>query len=195
VLTIGIAIFEDAEELDFVGPFEVFGVAAKLGADCRTVIVGEHKNTTRCRHGLRVMAEYDLSDVPPLDLLIVPGGAGARTRAADHSPIVQFVRAHKGAVASVCTGALILAAAGALAGRAATTHHSAYELLGDYGVPVERGTRFVVAGPTATSAGVTAGIDLALALVARYWGDAIAEGVAEEIEWGASNWRTAASRE
>jgi transcriptional regulator GlxA family with amidase domain len=97
---------------------------------------------------------------------------------------LEFVRAQKGLVASVCTGALILAEAGLLTGLAATTHHSAFDLLEQYrDVCVRRGERWIIGERIATSAGVSAGVDLALALVANFWGEGVAGKVAENLEW------------
>ncbi|HEY8133365.1 MAG TPA: DJ-1/PfpI family protein [Thermoanaerobaculia bacterium] len=182
--TIGILIFDDVEELDFVGPLEVFGMAARHGADCRTLLIAEELNEVRCRYGMRVIPEFTLDNAPPLDLLIVPGGLGARTDARQNPKILDFVRRQQGMVASVCTGALILANAGLLDGVSATTHHNAFDLLRESPqVDVREGVRFIIHDRVATSAGVSAGIDLALALVAREWGDSIAATVEANLEW------------
>ena len=187
--TFGFLLFNDVEELDFVGPLEVFGIAASLGTDCRTVLVAQERKATRCRHGLSVVPDYDFAGVPALDLLIVPGGRGARTHARENPAILEFVRQQRGFVASVCTGALILAAAGVLDGLPATTHHSSFDLLRRYNrVEVREGVRFVIGAKIATSAGVSAGIDLALALVERHWGAAMAQSVAAELEWSDRGW-------
>ena len=182
--TIGILIFDDVEELDFTGPLEVFGMAANFGAECRTATVAEQRREIRCRHGLRVVPEFSFEDAPPLDLLIVPGGLGARTHARGNIKILDFVRRQSGMVASVCTGALILANAGLLDGLTATTHHNSLDLLRQHAeIDVRERTRFIMHDRVATSAGVSAGIDLALALVAREWGESVAEKVAANMEW------------
>jgi len=184
VKTVGILIFDDVEELDFTGPLEVFGMAAHFGADCRTVTIAEQRKEIRCRHGLRVVPEFSFHDAPSLDLLIVPGGLGARTHARANAKILDFVRQQSGMVASVCTGALILANAGMLDGLTATTHHNSLDLLRQHAqIDARERTRFIIHDRVATSAGVSAGIDLALALVARKWGEAVAEKVAENLEW------------
>lgn len=190
--TVGILIFEDVEELDFVGPLEVFGMAARFGAPCRTVVVAEQKEPVRCRHGLRVVPDCTLDQCPSLAVLIVPGGLGARTHARQNRRILHFVREQEGMVASVCTGALILAAAGILDGLPATTHHASLDLLREHeAVIVQDAIRFAISEHVATSAGVSAGIDLALALVARTWGESVAEKVAGNLEWRSSEWRAA----
>jgi len=137
-----------------------------------------------------------LQEAPALDLLIVPGGLGARTHVRENPQILEFVRRQRGTVVSVCTGALILAAAGMLDGLSATTHHSSLDLLREYGqITIQEGTRFVMHERVATSAGVTAGIDLALALVAREWGHSVAESVAANLEWESTSWKQAPSDE
>jgi len=187
--TIGILVFDDAEELDFVGPLEVFGTAARFGADCQILTVAEGTTPIRARNGLVIVPSCSFENAPPLAILIVPGGLGARTQARQNQHILQFVRAQKGLVASVCTGALILAEAGLLTNMAATTHHSAFDVLEQYpGVSVRRGERWIIGEQIATSAGVSAGVDLALALVASYWGVEIAEKVAENLDWNSTAW-------
>jgi putative intracellular protease/amidase/predicted N-acetyltransferase YhbS len=184
VKTVGILIFDDVEELDFTGPLEVFGMAAHFGASCRTVTIAEQRKEIHCRHGLRVVPDFSFDDAPPLDLLIVPGGLGARTHARGNAKILDFVRQQTGTVASICTGALILASAGLLDGLTATTHHNSLDLLRQHAkIDVRERTRFIMHDRVATSAGVSAGIDLALALVAREWGEAVAAKVAANMEW------------
>ena len=189
-ITIGILVFEEAEELDFVGPYEVFGMAAEFEAPCQTVVIAESLESIRCAHGMRVLPDYTIESAPALDLLIVPGGRGARVHARKSSQILEFVRQQKGTVASVCTGALVLAAAGVLNGLDATTHCGHYAQLREYDqVQVREGVRFVMHDRVATSAGVTAGIDLSLALVARLFGQSLAEQIARNLEWESVDWR------
>jgi transcriptional regulator GlxA family with amidase domain len=179
---IGILIFDEVEELDFVGPLEVFGMARQFGANCGTLVTAEEIKPIRCRHGLVVIAGRMFAECPMLDILIVPGGLGARTHARQNTNILNFVRGQRGLVASVCTGALILAAAGVLDGVTATTHHSSLDLLRQYkDVHVQQGVRFVIGQRVATSAGVSAGIDLALALIGRTWNET---GAADHYESG-----------
>ncbi len=188
---IGILVFDDVEELDFTGPLEVFGMAARLGADCTALLVAAHEGEIRGSYGLRFRPNYTLDSCPSLDLLVVPGGYGARTHARSDPVILDYLRKRTGPTASVCTGALILAAAGLLRGHAATTHLSALDLLAEFeDVDVRRGARFTMSDQIFTSAGITAGIDLCLALVARMFGDELAEQVAARLEWGsAGQWR------
>jgi transcriptional regulator GlxA family with amidase domain len=183
VKQIGILVFDDVEELDFVGPLEVFGVAAELGADCRITVLNERIDPIRCHRGLRVLPERTLDESGELDVLIVPGGAGARLGAAKNSRILRFIEEQNGLVASVCTGAFVLASAGVLKNLPATTHHEFFDALAKCKVDVRRNERVVIHERVATAAGVTSGIDLALALVERFWDRDLAMRVAENLEW------------
>lgn len=191
---IGILVFNDVEELDFVGPLEVFGTAARLGAKCQVTITSEDGEPVRARNGLNIIPDCSFDDLPNLSILVVPGGLGARTHAFANPRILQLVRNQSGQVASVCTGALILAEAGVLDNHAATTHHSALDMLRQYKkVTVQGDERWIIEEAIATSAGVSAGIDLSLALVSSRWGLAIAERVAENMEWNSTQWRSDSS--
>ena len=189
-ITIGILVFDEAEELDFVGPFEVFGMAAEFEQPCRTLVISETLKAVRCAHGLRVLPDHAINGTPDLDLLIVPGGRGARLHVRKNPKILEFVRRQKGTVASVCTGAMVLAAAGVLDGIEATTHYAHYDQLREFEhVQLREGVRFVMHDQIATSAGVTAGIDLALALAKRFFGEAVAERIAKNLEWDSAHWK------
>ena len=179
-------MFDEVEELDFVGPLEVFGVAARLVQSLEILTVSKDGRPILGRYGLRVQPGYSFTNCPPLDLLIIPGGKGAREHARYDKETLGFAKAHasKHPIASVCTGALVLAEAGILKGRKATTHHSSLDMLRQYAdVHVLEGTRFVLDDRVATSAGVSAGIDLALELVRNNFGDKIAREVAGIIEY------------
>lgn len=188
---IGILVFDDVEELDFVGPLEVFGMVS-CANQIEILILAETVKEVRCHYGLRIMPSHSLAECPPLDLLIVPGGPGARKHARENPAILEFVRRQQGYLASVCTGALVLAAAGVLKNESATTHHNRLDMLREYrGVAVEDNVRMVIGDRVATSAGVAAGIDLALALLAKWWGEEIAQKVASNMEWESEAWRMA----
>ncbi|HLJ28683.1 MAG TPA: DJ-1/PfpI family protein [Candidatus Angelobacter sp.] len=188
---IGILIFDDVEELDFVGPLEVFGMIS-CANQLEIMIIAETVHEVRCHYGLRVVPSHSLDQCPPLDLLIVPGGPGARKHARENPAILEFVRRQEGYLASVCTGALVLASAGVLKNENATTHHNRLEMLREYpGVKVERDVRLVIGDRVATSAGVSAGIDLSLSLLSRWWGEDVAQQVAENMEWESEAWRMA----
>jgi transcriptional regulator GlxA family with amidase domain len=182
--TIGILVFEDVEELDFVGPLEVFGMAARFGADCQVTIISDDGKPVRARNSLQIIPRCSFDNLPQLAILIVPGGLGARTHALRNPRILEVVRNHTGQIAAICTGALILAEAGLLQNHAATTHHDALDMLRQYAnISVLSNRRWIIEDRIATSAGVSAGIDLALAIVESHWGTVIAARTAENMEW------------
>ncbi len=185
-MDIGILLFNDVEELDFAGPLEVFGMAARITGGITVCTVSKDGTIVRCRYGLRVSPDHSFESCPPLDLLVIPGGKGAREHASNDATILEFVRQHaaRARLMSVCTGALVLAAAGLLQNREATTHWSAIELLkASPLVRVVDSVRFTYANDIATSAGVSAGIDLALEIVRRQSGDDVAQQVAHLMEY------------
>ena len=185
-MRVGILLFDEVEELDFVGPLEVFGVASRLGESLTILTVSKEGRPIQARYGLKVQPDYSFANCPPLNLLIVPGGKGAREYARYDKEIVAFVKALAAnqQVSSICTGALVLAEAGLLAGRRATTHHTAFETLRQYtDVHVVEGARFILEDRIATSAGISAGIDLALELLRIHFGDQVAREVAQIMEY------------
>jgi len=184
--TIGIVAFEDAEELDFVGPWEVFTMAAQANGTDRVVLIAERLEPVRCAKGLRVLPDHTFEDAPPLDVVLVPGGIGTR-REMDNSRLTSWLR-EVGArcrwVTSVCTGSLVLHRAGFLAGRRATTHWSVLDALRELGdVTVLEGRRYVRDGNVVTAAGVSAGIDMALWLVGELHDPDFARGVQRFMEY------------
>jgi transcriptional regulator GlxA family with amidase domain len=195
--TIGILVFDDVEELDFIGPLEVFGIARDNGAPCKTTLVAKTHAEIRAHYGLTFRPECTFANCVALDLLIVPGGPGARGPARHDGATIEFIRKQAGEVASVCTGALILASAGLLSGVRATTHRNRLEMLREYpGVEVDANQRVIFEGRIATAAGITAGIDLSLAIVARHWGEELADKVCKFLEWDrAGEWRSEAQIE
>ena len=194
--TVGILIFDDVEVLDFAGPFEVFSRTRRVAgaesrrtddsAPFRVFTVARSRELVTAVGGLKVMPDYAWSDAPPIDLLVIPGGFGTRALLGDE-PTLAWVRAAASAaslVTSVCTGALVLAQLGLLAGRRATTHWAAHDLLAslDASIHVDRHSR-VVSDGIVTSAGVSAGIDMAFDVVERLCGKAVAEETAHYIEY------------
>jgi transcriptional regulator GlxA family with amidase domain len=171
---IGILIFDGTEELDWAGPWEVLAAWSKQWPDDGVeVFTLAHKSDgpITCAKGLRVLPDYSLDSAPSMQLVIVPGGGGARALVTDE-PTLAWLRAlRKGGVlvTSVCTGALVLAAAGLLRHRPAATWWGAFdELLAiDPTIEPRRDDRFVDDGDVVTAAGVSAGIDMALHLVVR----------------------------
>jgi transcriptional regulator GlxA family with amidase domain len=188
-VNIGIFIFEGAEELDFAGPYEVLTQWAQQAAEEREVFVFTIARSTdpvRCSHGLRVLPDYAWGDAPPLDLLLFPGGR-VRQFLEDEETLdwVRSVRDTGALMTSVCTGAHVYASAGVLENRPATTWFGALDSLAEIDPTIElrRDDRFVDSGEVVTSAGVSAGIDMALHLVARLDSPERAESVRRYIQY------------
>jgi transcriptional regulator GlxA family with amidase domain len=191
---VGVLIFPKAEVLDFCGPFEVLA-AVRLDESRRreqpspfdVFLVAERVEPVTTNGGLRVIPDYVLADCPPLDILIVPGGWGVRQEINNESLIAWIAERGKQVetLASVCTGAMLLGRAGLLEGRHATTHWGSLDWMRETFplVTVEDQLRFVEDGHVITSAGVSAGIDMALRLVARYFGKDIARATARHMEY------------
>jgi transcriptional regulator GlxA family with amidase domain len=189
-LRIGIFVFDGAEELDVVGPFEVFaewGSHSQLRPSVSTF--SWDGSGVRLAKGLRILPAHGADDVGPLHMLVYPGGLGTRPLLAQpgHLEWLRQIRKQTPIMASVCTGALALAAAGLLAGRPATTHHNHYDELAelDPSILVDTEARFVDDGDVVTSAGVAAGIDMALHLVERLESADVAWAVRREIQYQA----------
>jgi transcriptional regulator GlxA family with amidase domain len=195
-LTVGIFIFDGVEVLDFAGPFEVFSRARLVpGIDSRrdeksapfdVFTVAPQTDPITATGGLRVLPHHSFSSHPPIDILILPGGFGTRALLEQPSAC-EWIRRQAAAaqrVASVCTGSLLLARVGLLAGRRATTHWGALELLAslDPTIRIESGLR-VVEDHIVTSAGVSAGIDMALSIIESICGRAVADETAKYIEY------------
>jgi transcriptional regulator GlxA family with amidase domain len=173
VTTIGVALFDGAEELDWAGPWEVLAAWAEQWPDdgVRVFTLAREEGPVTCAKGLRVLPDETWGTAPPLDVLVYPGGRGTRAQLGDEE-VRAWLRgvADSGALmTSVCTGSLVLADAGLLDGRPATTHWGSLELLPTLGrdLEVRPDDRFVDSGDVVTAAGVSAGIDMALHLVAR----------------------------
>ena len=184
--TTGILVFDDAEELDFVGPWEVLTSAAKLNQEDRVVLIAERDAPVRCAKGMRVMPDHTLRDAPPLDVLLIPGGQGTR-REVDNPVIIDWIRKVAPRcqwVTSVCTGALLLHEAGVAKGKRITTHWAFVETMRGRGdATVLEGVRYVRDGNLVTSAGISAGIDMSLWLVGQLRGPEFARTVQKMIEY------------
>jgi transcriptional regulator GlxA family with amidase domain len=170
---IAILLFEGVEELDFAGPWEVLAAWATQYPDDGVSVftVGDSTGPVRCAKGLRVVPDHTWETAPTADVLLVPGGFGVNAKLEDEAFLGRLrADAERGAlVTSVCTGALALAAAGLLRDRPATTYWARLDRLAELEPTVElrRDDRFVDSGEIVTAAGVSAGIDMALHLVAR----------------------------
>jgi len=191
---VGIVIFPEVEVLDFCGPYEVFTVARldearrrEEPSPFRVLLVAEAAAAVTTAGGMRVIPDCLLAVCPPLNILVVPGGWGTR-RQIDNKILIDWI-AERGrqveTLTSVCTGALLLAAAGLLNGRRATTHWRSLSWLRESfpAVTVEEQLRVVEDGHILTSAGISAGIDLALKVVGRSFGEAVARATARHMEY------------
>jgi transcriptional regulator GlxA family with amidase domain len=193
VTTIGIVVFDDAEELDFVGPWEVFCSAGMMiergeapGAEpLKALLIAEKAGPVRCAKGMRVLPDAAFADAPPLDLVLVPGGMGTR-REANNQGMLAWLREIAPRcrfVTSVCTGALLLHEAGISRGRRVATHFNFVEQLRARGANVLTNVRYVEDGNLISAAGVSAGIDMSLWLVGQLVDPKFARKVQRWIEY------------
>lgn len=191
---IGILIFPAVEVLDFCGPYEVFSVTRldkesrlKERSPFKVLLVAESGGPVEATGGLRVIPDHTLESCPSLDVLVVPGGWGTRAKISDRR-LLDWISERGGEVetlASVCTGAMLLGQTGLLDGRRATTHWRSLDWMRESfpKVKVEDHLHVVEDGHVLTSAGISAGIDLALRVVARYHGEEVARAAARHMEY------------
>lgn len=191
---VGLLVFPDVEVLDVCGPFEVFSVTRLDEATRREEpspfdarLIGIDPGPVQATGGLELVPRHTIAECPPLDILVVPGGWGTRRLVGDER-LRAWLRERAPTVetlASVCTGAMLLGTAGLLDGRRATTHWRSLEWMRSAlpNVRVEEHLRVVEDGNVVTSAGISAGIDMALKLVARRHGQAVAEATARHMEY------------
>lgn len=196
--TVGILIFDEVEILDFCGPFEVFSSAVAegeverdAGRLYRAFTIAESAQTVRCRGGLLVQPNHTIEEHPPLDILVVPGGYGTE-QVVENRRLLGWITRHSESVTlttSVCTGAFVLAKSGLLDGKRATTHWAALDDLRSAfpAVVTIDDERVIDEGKIITSAGVSAGIDMALYVVERQHGHVVAAETARGMEY---DWRT-----
>ncbi|MCP4434835.1 MAG: DJ-1/PfpI family protein [Actinomycetia bacterium] len=181
-MQIAIALYPELTALDAMGPYAV--LSQLPGAE--VVLCAPERGRVSDDNGLlHLEVDHALADVPEPDVLLVPGGFVTRSMAREGNPVVEWVRAaHPGTTftTSVCTGSLVLGAAGVLDGLDATTHWSAYDALASFGAK-PTGTRVVRQGKVITAAGVSAGIDMALTLAAAIAGDEVAQAIQLGIEY------------
>jgi len=188
-LATAIVLFDEVEVLDFAGPFEVFSVAGRRsGLEPFTVFtVAEHGRPVLARNGLSINCKHTFADCPALDILVVPGGYGTR-RQLENPAMLQWLSRQGRSVQyllSVCTGALLLAAAGLIDGLAATTHFLAVDELRALATrsEIRAGARIVDNGRVVLSSGVSAGIDMSLHMVSRILGPELATEAARYMEY------------
>ena len=191
--SIGILLFDDAEELDFVGPYEVFTmineVLKRQGKEPEhdVLLLAERDNAVRCAKGMQVLPHATLNQAPALDVLLVPGGQGTRREVKNEALLAWIARSAQDCrwITSVCTGALLLTAAGPARGKRVTTHWGYVSQLRERGEAAEvlENTRYVRDGNVVTAAGVSAGIDMALWLTGQLHAPALARIVQRAMEY------------
>jgi transcriptional regulator GlxA family with amidase domain len=188
---VGVLLFPEVELLDYCGPLEVFTVAARLLErpipSLHVFTIAEREGPLKTRAGSRVLPDYTLESHPRIDILVVPGGWGTR-REVDNAQLISWiggVMATAQITASVCTGVFLLARTGRLGRREVTTHWASLDRLAtDFPeLIVASGVRWVDTGDVVTSAGISAGIDMSLHLVARLFGDDLARRTARQMEY------------
>ncbi|EJL6601020.1 DJ-1/PfpI family protein [Vibrio cholerae] len=189
-MNIGIYIYDEAEVLDFSGPFEVFSTAKRLGAGSWNVfLVSETLEPVKARGGFTVLPDYSFQNHPQIDLLIVVGGVHRNEM--NKSNVLHWVASvdkHAKHIASVCTGAFILVNAGLLKGLAVTTHLEDIPELKQWfpDLVVVEDKRWITASKYTTSGGISAGIDMSLFLVSKFHSQSHVELVAHQMEY---NWQ------
>lgn len=191
-ISVGIFIFNDVEVLDFTGPFEVFFITRKQEAGEKqylysVCLIGLTDGTITTRGGMEVRPHFSINSHPQLDRLIIPGGYGTRQLMHDESLInwLGSFNPRSTRLASVCTGSLLLASAGHLDGKSATTHWTVLDMMEETfpKVKVDRNRHVIIDEEVFTSAGISAGIDLALQMVRLDFGDLQANWTARYMEY------------
>jgi transcriptional regulator GlxA family with amidase domain len=189
-LSIGIALFDGAEELDWAGPWEVLSYWSKYRPEDNIevfTVAMDNSRPIECAKGLRVLADYSWDSAPEIDVLVYPGGRGTRAQVGDEEVRAWVRSVHERArlTTSVCTGAYILADAGLLKGRPATTHWDDFDglLAIDGSIEARRNERFTDDDDIITAAGVSAGIDMALYLIVRLHSEDRAREIKRRIQY------------
>jgi transcriptional regulator GlxA family with amidase domain len=193
-LIVGILIFDDVEILDVAGPFEVFAVTRlndqqrlQQSSPFKVYLISETNKQITAIGGLRLTPDVTITECPELDLLIIPGGWGTR-KESKNKILVNWISnqfTNDRLIASVCTGSSLLGKAGLLDGRDATTHWLAFDFLQESApkVRILKNVRFTLIEPIFTSAGVSAGIDLALRIVSHFFGNEIGQATARYMKY------------
>ena len=191
--TLGAILYEDFELLDLYGPLEMFG---NLGPELQIVTIAEARGPVRSAQGPSTLAETDFGGSPELDLILLPGGIGTIPQL-ENAQMLGFLRRQAATAEitmSVCTGSALLARAGLLDGKRATSNKQFFKLAASQGEKVEwvEEARWVEDGAMVTASGVSAGTDMALAIIAKLYGRERAEGIAVLTEY---EWQTDPSRD
>lgn len=188
-MKVGIFLYNEVEVLDFAGPYEVFSTAVSNGVHLFEVVTISESGGIICTHkGLKVLTDLCIDEASDLDILIIPGGYGIDNNEIKNIRLLQWLRLQKNRVkilASVCTGAFLLAEAGLLNHRKATTHRMDIQRLQDEytHIDVLNDVRFVDEGDIITAAGISAGIDMSLYIVATLFDPDIAANTAKRMEY------------
>lgn len=188
---IGILLFDEVEVLDFAGPFEVFSIATYNECNekpFKVYTVAQTKDLIKARNGLKIQPDYDFYDAPRFDIIIIPGGYGAEEIEIHNSKIINWIKDNVNRVhimASVCTGAFLLAEAALLDGKQATTHWMDIDRLEkEYNkVNVQRNVKFIDESPIITSGGISAGINMSFYIIKKLLGEEIANATAKRMEY------------
>lgn len=186
-MKVGIFVFDDVEELDFVGPWEVFTATKMAQPELDIFLFSDNKEIVTCAKRLKIVVDKTIEDVEELDVLLIPGGEGTRRDLGDTELVskLKSIAERSQWVTSVCTGAFILQVAGLLEGKKCTTHwqfvDKLNELSGENNAITD--VRFVRDGHVVTAAGVSAGIDMALWLVGQWYSPALARLVQKGIQY------------
>jgi putative intracellular protease/amidase len=191
--TLGAVFYEGFELLDVYGPLEMFG---SVGAELHIVTVAERTGPVASFQGPQTVAQFDFASAPKLDLILLPGGFGTM-RELENPTMLDFLRQRSASAEvtmSVCTGSAILARAGLLDGRRATSNKQFFDLARSQGPAVDwvEKARWVEDGPFTTSSGVSAGMDMALAVIARLYGRSAAQQIADSTEY---DWQSDSNRD
>ncbi|MEO6166011.1 MAG: DJ-1/PfpI family protein [Chitinophagales bacterium] len=186
---VAIFIFNDAEVLDFTGPFEVFNIANTVAEKqlFNVFLVAASEQMIYAKNNFKVLPDYNFTEMPEADILIIPGGSGSKVQM-HLVPVLNWVKHEAGRaslVLSVCTGSFILGNAGLLNNLAATTHHGSYdEFEKEFSTTkLIRGVKYVENEKVITAGGISAGIDMSIMVVGKIHGNTLAQQVAERMEY------------
>jgi len=188
---VGILLFDEVEVLDFAGPFEVFSIASvpeQLNKPFLVQTVSQYGKMIKARNGLMVQPNFSFENAPDFDILIVPGGYGAEEIEINNGTVIQWIKNQKNKVeliASVCTGAFLLAKAGLLNDKRATTHWMDIDRLEREfpNVKMERNCKFIDEGSIITSGGISAGINMSFHIIKRLLGEEVVKTTARRMEY------------
>lgn len=188
---VGILLFNEVEVLDFAGPFEAFSSTTYTESKEKSFkvnTVAQTKDLIKARNGLKIQPDYDFYDAPQFDILIIPGGYGAEEVEIRNPKVINWIKDNMNSVqimASVCTGAFLLAEANLLDGKQATTHWMDIDRLEkEYNkITVQRNVKFVDETPIITSGGISAGINMSFHIIKKLLGEEIADATAKRMEY------------